>query len=213
MSGTPGNRHHPGSPGVNMSAETGPSRSPQAIFDALHRELSHRILILDGAMGTMIQRYKLTEEDFRGERLRDHPKDLKGNNDLLCLTRPDVIGEIHERVPRRRRRHHRDEHVQQHVGRAGRLRPRAARLRVEPRGRAARACRLRRVAGEDPDRPRFVAGSIGPTNRTLSISPDVNDPAFRAIDVRRAPAAYDEQVRGLVDGGATSCCSRRSSTR
>ena len=120
---------------------------------ALERALATRILILDGAMGTMIQRHKLTEADFRGERFADHPKDLQGNNDLLILTRPDVISEIHGAVPRGRRRHHRDQHLQQHDRRAGRLPARARRLRAERRGRAARQGGRGRVDGEDARPP------------------------------------------------------------
>ena len=110
-------------------------------------------------MGTMIQRHKLTEADFRGERFADHPHDLKGNNDLLVLTRPDVIGEHPPRVPRGRQRHHRDEHLQQHRDRAGRLR-RSSRSSTSSTSKAAR---LARAAADEwtartPDKPRFVAG-------------------------------------------------------
>ena len=171
--------------------------------------LARRILILDGAMGTMIQRHTLTEADFRGDGFRNHSKDLRGNNDLLILTRPDVISEIHEPVPRGRRRHHRDEHVQQHGRRAGRLPPGVDRVRAEPRGGAPGARpRATTWTAKTPDRPRFVAGSIGPTNRTLSISPDVNSPSFRAITFDELRAAYEDQVRGLIDGGCDLSAAR-----
>ncbi|MBP1637108.1 MAG: methionine synthase, partial [Acidobacteria bacterium] len=168
---------------------------------ALNDLLAGRILVLDGAMGTMIQRYALSEADFRGERFRDHPRDLRGDSDVLVLTRPDVIRAIH------------DEYLaagadiietctftatsvaQADYG----LEPQVYELNVE-------AARLARQAADDwtartPGQPRLVAGSIGPTNRTLSLSPDVDDPSFRAVTFDHLRAAYAEQVRGLVDGG------------
>ena len=153
-------------------------------------------------MGTMIQRYKLTEADFRGERVqglsaRPEGQQRPARHHASRRDRRDP-----PRVPRRRRRHHRDQHVQQHDDRAGRLRARVARLRPERR----RGATVAREAADEwtaktPDRPRFVAGSIGPTNRTLSISPDVNNPAFRAVTFDEMREAYEEQVRGLIDGG------------
>jgi 5-methyltetrahydrofolate--homocysteine methyltransferase len=168
----------------------------------LERALADRILILDGAMGTMIQRHKLTEADFRGERFRSHPKDLQGNNDLLILTRPDVISAIHDQYLAAgadiietntfssttvAQADYRLEHV-------------AYELNLEGARLAKAACD--EWTKQTPDRPRFVAGSIGPTNRTLSISPEVNNPAFRAITFDQLRTAYEEQVRGLMDGGA-----------
>ena len=172
-------------------------RTPE-ILDALLRD---RILVLDGAMGTMVQRHGLTEADFRGERFAGHPRDLKGDNDLLVLTRPDVIGGIHHAYLEAgadiietstfngtaiAQADYGLEHAVYDINVA------AARLACE----AARAWTAR-----TPDRPRFVAGAIGPTNRTLSLSPDVNNPAFRAVTFQQVRNAYAEQVRGLLDGG------------
>ena len=155
-------------------------------------------------MGTMVQRHKLTEADFRGERFKNHPKDLKGNNDVLVLTRPDVIAGDPRRVSRRRRRHHRDQHVQ--LARRSRRRDygaRGDRLRAEPRSGQARAgASPTEWTAKTPDKPRFVAGSLGPTTKTLSISPDVNNPAFRAITFDEMRDAFKDQARGLIDGGS-----------
>ncbi len=172
------------------------------VFDALRKQLDRRILVLDGAMGTMIQRYKLTEEDFRGARLRDHAKDLKGNNDLLILTRPDVIREIHEQYLAagadiiETNTFSSTSIVQSDYA----LESLAYELNLEGARLARAACDL--WTAKTSDRPRFVAGSLGPANRTLSISPDVNDPAFRATTFDALREAYEEQVRGLIDGGA-----------
>src|SRR5438874_1140294 len=163
--------------------------------------LAKRILVLDGAMGTMIQRHKLTEADFRGERFASHPRDLRGDNDLLVLTRPDVIAGIHHAYLEagsdiiETNTFNSTSVAQADYG----LEPLVYELNVT-------AARLARAAADEwtaktPDRPRLVAGSIGPTNRTLSISPDVNNPAFRAITFDELRAAYVEQVRGLIDGG------------
>jgi 5-methyltetrahydrofolate--homocysteine methyltransferase len=172
--------------------------SPLATLTPL---LEKRILVLDGAMGTMIQRRKLTEADFRGDRFRAHPKDLKGDNDLLVLTRPDVIRAIHDEYLAagadiiETNTFNSTAVAQADYG----LEDLVYELNVE-------AAKLARAAADawtakTPDRPRFVAGSIGPTNRTLSISPDVNNPAFRAITFDELREAYEEQVRGLLDGG------------
>ncbi len=183
-----------------MPVETTPRQSFSPVFDVLRRELDRRILVLDGAMGTMIQRYGLSEEDFRGDRLRDHPKDVKGNNDLLILTRPDVIREIHDQYLAagadiiETNTFSSTSVVQADYA----LEPLAYELNYEGARIAKAACE--KVS--TPDRPRFVAGAIGPANRTLSISPDVNDPAYRATTFDALCAAYEEQVRGLVDGGA-----------
>ena len=164
-------------------------------------------------MGTMVQRRKLTEADFRGERFKSHPKDLKGNNDVLVLTRPDVIADIHAEYLAAGADIIETNTFSGDLGLAGRLRPRSDRLRAE-----RRAAKLaRRVADEwtakTPDQPRFVAGSIGPTTKTLSISPDVNNPAFRAITFDEMRDAFKDQARGLIDGGSICCWSRRRSTR
>lgn len=164
--------------------------------------LKKRILVLDGAMGTMIQRHKLEEEDFRGERFKDHPSALKGNNDLLSITRPDIIKEIHA------------EYFEAGADIAETNTFSSTSIAQADYGLEDLAYELnyesakiaREVADEftakNPDKPRFVAGSIGPTNRTASISPDVNDPGFRAVTFDELVEAYTEQVKGLVEGGA-----------
>ncbi len=170
--------------------------------ETLDRLLAERILILDGATGTMIQRHPLEEADFRGELLAEHSHPLKGNNDLLTLTRPDVISGIHQAFLEAgadiietntfsSTTVAQADYATEHLVRD---------LNVE-------AARLARAAADEwtartPDRPRFVAGAIGPTNRTLSISPDVEDPSKRAITFDALRAAYADQVRGLVEGGA-----------
>src|SRR6266571_6408740 len=140
--------------------------------------LAQRIVILDGAMGTMIQRHRLTEADFRGERFKDHPKDLRGNNDLLILTRPDVISEIHEQyLAAGADIIETNTFSSTAIAQADyRLESLAYELNVEGARLARAACAA--WTSKAPDRPRFVAGSLGPTNRTLSISPEVNHPAF-----------------------------------
>src|SRR3984957_6223040 len=168
----------------------------------LAQQLEKRILVLDGAMGTMIQRYELQEDDFRGERFKSHTHDLRGNNDLLSITRPDIIKEIHAQYLEAgadiietntfstQRISLADYHLEH--------------LAYELSYEGARIAR--EVADEftekDPARPRFVAGAIGPTNRTASLSPDVNDPGYRAVTFDSLAEAYYEQVCGLVDGGA-----------
>jgi 5-methyltetrahydrofolate--homocysteine methyltransferase len=162
---------------------------------------AERILVLDGAMGTMLQAERLEEADFRGERFRDHPKDLKGNNELLVLTRPEVVAGIHDRYLAAgadlietnsfgaTRIAQADYGTQDLVAEINREAAQLAR-------RAADAWTAR-----SPSRPRFVAGAIGPTNRTLSISPDVNDPARRSISFEELRLAYREQAAALVEGG------------
>ena len=178
------------------------SALPTSDLRPLTAALDERILVLDGAMGTMIQRRRLTETDFRGARFADHARDLAGNNDLLILTRPDVISEIHGQYLAAgadiiETNTFSSTTVAQADYRLERL---AYELNVEGARLAKAACD--EWTRKTPDRPRFVAGSMGPTNRTLSISPDVNNPAFRAISFDDLRAAYEEQVRGLVDGGA-----------
>lgn len=164
--------------------------------------LKERILVLDGAMGTMIQRFKLTEEDFRGERFKNHPKPLKGNNDLLALTRPDVLRSIHAEyfeagadiaetntfsgtsIAQA------DYDLEEAVYDINYLSAKLAREVADE------------FTAKEPHKPRFVAGSIGPTNRTASLSPDVNQPGFRAITFDELRIAYKEQVKGLIEGGA-----------
>ena len=171
-------------------------------FRMLEALLARRILILDGAMGTMIQRHRFGEADFRGERFAAHPVNLKGDNDILNLTRPDAILDIH--------RHYLDAGAdiittntfnatavsQTDYG----LAPLAREI---ARAGATLASRAREEAeAADPSRARFVAGSIGPTGKTLSMSPDLNDPGFRAIRFDALSDAYADEIRGLLDGGA-----------
>lgn len=164
--------------------------------------LREKILILDGAMGSLIQQYNLTDADYRGERFKNFPHEVKGNNDLLSITRPDVIKEIHAKYFKAGADIAEtntfsgtsiamaDYHMEDLV--------------YELNFESAKIAR--EVADEftakDPSKPRYVAGSIGPTNRTLSLSPDVNDPGYRAVTFDELVEAYTEQIRGLVDGGA-----------
>lgn len=163
--------------------------------------LKERILLLDGAMGTMIQRYNLTEDDYRGERFKDHPGDLKGNNDLLSLTRPHVIREIHEAYLEAG-----SDIIETNTFNATsisqadyQMEALVYEINYESARIASEAAAL--FSQLNPEKPRFVAGSIGPTNKTTSLSPDVNDPGYRAITFDEMKAAYKEQVKGLVEGG------------
>ena len=161
--------------------------------------LAERILVLDGAMGTMIQRYQLTEADYRGPRFKDHPKDLKGNNDLLPLTRPEVIEEIHERYLQAGA-----DIVETNTFGATSVAQDDYGLGAYAREMNVAAARLARIACDQfstVDKPRFVAGALGPTPRTASISPDVNDPAARNVTFDELKAAYLEQASGLLEGG------------
>jgi 5-methyltetrahydrofolate--homocysteine methyltransferase len=160
--------------------------------------LNERILIIDGAMGTMIQRYKLTEADYRGDRFKDWPVDLKGNNDLLCLTQPQIIKEIHKQYLEAgadiietntfnaQKVSLADYHMQEFA--------------YEINFAAAEIARqaISEFAGSEF---KFAAGAIGPMNKTLSLSPDVNNPGYRALTFDDAVEAYYEQVKGLVEGG------------
>ena len=168
----------------------------------IRKELEKRILIIDGAMGTMIQRYQLTEEDFRGERFKDHPRDVKGNNDLLNITRPDIIKSIHlEYLAAGADIIETNTFSTQRISMADyRMEELSYELSLEG-AKVAKAATTEFMA-TNPDRKCFVAGAVGPTNRTLSLSPNVNDPGFRAITFDELVDAYYEQVRGLVDGGS-----------
>lgn len=163
---------------------------------------AERILVLDGAMGTMIQRHGLSEADYRGTRFADAVKDLKGNNDLLSITRPDVIRGIHAQYLAagadivETNTFSATTIAQADYG----LESAAYEINVEGARRAREACDAAFAA--DPSRPRFVAGAIGPTNRTASISPDVEDPGYRAVTFDDLAIAYGEAARGLLDGGA-----------
>lgn len=161
--------------------------------------LAQRIAIIDGAMGTMIQRYKLGEADFRGARFAEHGKDLKGNNDLLVLTRPDVIREIHDQYLAagadliETNTFGATSIAQEDYG--------LGEIAREMNVAAARIARQAADAASTPDRPRFVAGALGPTPRTASISPDVNDPGARNVSFDQLRDAYREQAEGLLEGG------------
>ena len=163
--------------------------------------VSRRILILDGAMGTMIQQYNLKEEDFRGERFAHIPGQLKGNNDLLCLTRPDVIQDIHRKYLEAGADiietntfssttvSMADYHVEQYVREINLAAVKLAREVADE------------YTAKNPQKPRFVAGSVGPTNKTCSMSPDVNNPAFRALSYDELADAYQQQMEAMLEGG------------
>jgi 5-methyltetrahydrofolate--homocysteine methyltransferase len=169
---------------------------------ALKTAVASRILVLDGAMGTMIQRRNLTEADYRGERFKDWPSDVKGNNDLLVLTQPDIIKEIH------------GEYLEAGADIIETNSFNAQRISMADYGMEdlsheinVAAARIAREAADEwtaktPEKPRFVAGSIGPTNRTASLSPDVNNPGFRNVTFDQLAEAYAEQIRGLIEGGS-----------
>ena len=162
--------------------------------------LARRILVIDGAMGTMVQCYKLGEADYRGTRFKDWASDLKGNNDLLVLTQPDIIREIHAKYLAAGA-----DLIETNSFNAQRISMAdygMEALSYEMNVAAARVAREAVDAISTPERPRFVAGAIGPTNRTASISPDVNDPAKRNVTYDELVSAYLEQARGLVDGGS-----------
>ena len=187
-----------------MSEESqlnGALQSRGEVRSQLTQALAGRILLVDGAMGTMIQRRGLSEADFRGNRFREHDRDLKGDNDLLVLTRPDVIENIHHEYLEagsdiiETNTFNGTSVSQADYG----LEAIVYELNVEAARLAKRASTV--WTNRTPDRPRFVAGAIGPTNRTLSISPDVNDPAARPITFDALRDAYAEQARGLLDGG------------
>ena len=166
---------------------------------ALAQVLSQRIAIIDGAMGTMIQRHRLTEADFRGERFAGHGKDLKGNNDLLVLTRPDVIRTIHEQYLAAGA-----DLIETNTFGATSIAQEDYGLAHIARAMNVAAAQIARQAADafsTPDKPRFVAGALGPTPRTASISPDVNDPGARNTSFDELRAAYREQAEGLLEGG------------
>jgi 5-methyltetrahydrofolate--homocysteine methyltransferase len=168
-------------------------------LDAL---LARRILVLDGAMGTMIQRHRLAEADFRGERFRDHRRDLRGDNDLLVLTRPDVIGAIHRQYLEAGADIIETDTFNSTAISQGDYGLEALVYELNYAGAKLARAAADEYTARTPDRPRFVAGSMGPTNRILSISPDVNNPSFRNMTFDELRAAYAEQARGLIDGGA-----------
>ncbi len=163
--------------------------------------LKQRILIIDGAMGTMIQRYKLEETDYRGERFKDWHKDVKGNNDLLSITRPDIIEEIHRQYLEA------GADIIETNTFSGTSIAQAdydmQSLAYELNLASAKCARnaADKYTAKNPGKQRFVAGAIGPLNKTLSLSPDVNNPGFRAVTFDEVAEAYTEQIKGLVDGG------------
>lgn len=167
----------------------------------LEEALKERILVIDGAMGTMIQRHKLEEKDYRGERFKDWASDLKGNNDLLCLTQPDIIEGIH--------RQYLDagaDIIETNTFNSQAISMADYHMESLAYEINIAAARIARKAADDytaknPAKPRFVAGAIGPMSKTLSLSPDVNNPGYRAVTFDEVTAAYYEQVKGLVEGG------------
>ena len=172
-----------------------------ASWIAVEQAAQQRILILDGAMGTMIQRHKLQEADYRGQRFLDAPGFLKGNNELLVITCPDVIGGIHRAYLEAGA-----DIIETNTFNANVISQADYGLQSCVRELNLAAARLARseadaFTAKDPSKPRFVAGSIGPTNRTASLSPDVNDPGFRAVDFDTLEAAFYEQTAALVEGG------------
>lgn len=167
----------------------------------IYKALQERILILDGAMGTMLQAYKFTEEDFRGERFKDYPTPLQGNNDLLSITQPEAIKTIHGKYFEAGA-----DIVETNTFSGTTIAMADYQLEdlvYELNYQSAKIAK--EVAAEftakEPHKPRFVAGSIGPTNRTASMSPDVNDPGFRAVTFNDLRIAYKQQVEALIDGG------------
>jgi len=169
--------------------------------ELLYKIAQERILILDGAMGTMIQRYKLEEEDYRGVRFKNHPYPLKGNNDLLSITRPDIIKAIHRQYFEAGA-----DIVETNTFSGTTIAQADYHLEDAVYDINFQSAKIaREVADEltakEPDKPRFVAGAMGPTNRTCSISPDVNDPGFRAVTFDELVKAYYEQAKALIEGG------------
>jgi 5-methyltetrahydrofolate--homocysteine methyltransferase len=167
----------------------------------LRETFARRIVLLDGPKGTMVQSAGLSEAEFRGERFRDHPRDLRGNNDLVALTRPDLLEDIHRLYLEAG-----SDLIETNTFSSTSVSQADYGLESVVYELNREAARIARRAADDytartPDKPRFVAGSIGPTNKTLSLSPDVNDPAFRAITFAELRASYAEQIRGLLDGG------------
>ena len=163
----------------------------------IQQAIKERILVLDGAMGTMLQRNNFSEEDFRGQRFKDFPHPLKGNNDLLSITQPEAVKQVHRLYFQAGA-----DIVETNTFSGttiGMADYHLEDLVYELNYQSAKIAR--EVANEFTDRPRFVAGSIGPTNRTASMSPDVNDPGYRAVTFDDLRVAYKQQVEALIDGG------------
>jgi 5-methyltetrahydrofolate--homocysteine methyltransferase len=202
---------------VSLTASFGNSNQQGGVMKTIRDLLNERILIIDGAMGTMIQRHKLSEADYRGDpaspagrRFKDWPTDLKGNNDLLCLTQPEVIKEIHKQYLEAgadiletntfnaQRVSLADYHMQEL---AYEINLAAAKIAKEAINEFYESGKVSPLAGGGDLEGAFVAGAIGPMNKTLSLSPDVNNPGYRALTFDEAMNAYYEQVKGLVEGG------------
>ncbi len=167
----------------------------------IRQELEKRILVLDGAMGSMIQQYHLAESDYRGKILRDSPVDLKGNNDLLSLTKPDIVEEIHERYLEAGA-----DLIETNTFNANRISQADYKLEDYTYDINLASAKIARMAADKftaltPEKPRFVVGTLGPTNKTASLSPNVSDPGYRAVTFDDIKEAYAEQARGLIDGG------------
>jgi len=171
-------------------------------YAALEAAANERILIIDGAMGTMIQRHKLDEAGYRGERFKDWKRDIKGNNDLLVLTQPRIISGIHEEYLKAGA-----DILETNTFNAQRISMADYGMQELASEINVAAAKIARAAADKwtrttPEKPRFVAGAVGPTNRTASISPKVSDPGFRNVDFDELREAYKEQIRGLIEGGA-----------
>ena len=169
----------------------------------LRELLDRQILIIDGAMGTMVQQYKLQEADYRGDRFKDWHTDVKGNKDLLCLTRPEIVKEIHKKyLEAGANILETNTFNAQRVSMADYdMQSLSYEINVAAARLAKEAVAEYKEKSHDPDAPCFVAGAIGPMNKTLSLSPDVNNPGFRATTFDEVADAYTEQVKGLMDGG------------
>jgi 5-methyltetrahydrofolate--homocysteine methyltransferase len=170
-------------------------------MSAIYKAINYRILVLDGAMGTMLQRYNFTEDDYRGARFKDFPHPLKGNNDLLTLTQPEAIKDVHRQYFAAGA-----DIVETNTFSGttiGMADYHMEHLVYELNYESAKIARevAEEFTAANPDKPRFVAGSIGPTNRTASMSPDVNDPGYRAVTFDDLLIAYKEQTKALIDGG------------
>ncbi len=171
-------------------------------LEILQKILKERILVLDGAMGTMIQRHKLSENDFRGKRFKDHNSDLKGDNDLLSITQPQIIKDIHHAYLQAGA-----DIIETNTFNSTSIAQSDYKLENLVYELNYSAAKIAKEAAEEftktnPSKPRFVAGALGPTNKTASLSPDVNDPGYRAVTFDQLVEAYKEQIRGLIDGGA-----------
>ena len=160
-------------------------------------ELNSRILVLDGAMGTMIQTYKLEEEDYRGDKFKDHDIPLKGNNDLLSITKPELIKEIHRGYLNAGA-----DIIETNTFSSTSIAMKDYGLENEVYELNYESAKIAKEVASEFNEKKYVAGSIGPTNKTTSMSPDVNDPGFRAVSFDELVESYSEQVKGLVDGGS-----------